>query len=95
MIERRHDLCFGHEARRTVAALGKDARQDLQCDVAGEMLVARAVDVTHAAGANPLADHIRSETTAGKVVVCRQQIGSDFTRWRLEKGGHSRLDREQ
>ena len=64
MIERGQDLRFALEAREPLGIRRKRVGQDLQRDVALQAGVARAVDLTHAAGAKDCADLIDSEARA-------------------------------
>jgi hypothetical protein len=64
MIERREDLCLTLEAREAIRIEREGLRQDLQRDVAIQFRIARAIDLTHAAGPERRLDFIRAEASA-------------------------------
>ena len=52
MIQRRQDFGFALETRDAIGVSGEDVEDDLDCDLAAEPRVARAVDLAHAARAS-------------------------------------------
>jgi hypothetical protein len=54
------------EAPQPVRVVGEGGRQDLDRDVALQALVARAIDLPHATGADDSHDLVRSEPGAGR-----------------------------
>jgi hypothetical protein len=51
VVELRENLCLAAEARQALGVLRESFRQDFQRDFALELVVKRAIDLTHAAGA--------------------------------------------
>jgi hypothetical protein len=64
MLERGQDLRFALESREPFSVGREELGQDLQRDVAAETRIARAIHLTHAAGAKRAGDLIRTETRA-------------------------------
>ncbi len=73
MVERGQDARLALEARQPVGIRGEHRRQHLDRDLAPEPRVARAIDLAHAAGANPLlhlinADPLSSHGHLGDII---------------------------
>ena len=64
VVERRQQARLAREARSTLGVGREMRRQDLYRDVASELVVARAIDLAHAAGAERRNDRVRSKLTA-------------------------------
>ena len=80
MIERGEEAGFAREARPALGVSGEVGRQDLDRDVAPELAVARAIDLTHAASTERRDDRVRAE-----LAVQHGRRGSESRRGRLEK----------
>src|ERR1051326_2371663 len=65
MVERREELRFADESVEPIGIARKQDRQNLERDAAIEFDVARAIDLAHPAGADPLHDFIAGDATAG------------------------------
>ena len=65
MIECGEDLRFALETRQPIGIPGEVERQDLDCDVATEFGVARAVDFAHAACTDQGADFVSANRVPG------------------------------
>ena len=61
MVQRRQRLRFAVEARQAVRIRGHRSRQHLDGDLAREVRVGRAIDLSHSAHANLGSDFIRAE----------------------------------
>ena len=57
---------FTFEAQEAIGIVGKQIRQDFQCDVAVEPGVARAIHLAHAPGADQPEDFIGAKARAGR-----------------------------
>ena len=68
MIQRREHPRFALEARAPVGIGRERERQDLDRDVAPELVVARAVDLAHAPDAEQRADRVRPEALADELI---------------------------
>jgi hypothetical protein len=79
VTERGQHAGFGHEARHAIVLIGKDARQDLQRDVATELRIACAIDVAHPARADTLANHVGAGAAS-------RQIDGRFLREHAQPG---------
>ena len=77
MIERREQTRFALEPREAIGAAGECARQDFDRDVAPELRVARAIDLAHAAGADPRLDLVDAQTASCEV---HDRLGVVLTR---------------
>ena len=66
MVERGEHLRFPLEARHPIAIEGNGSGQDLQRNVASELAVACAIDLTHPARAENRDDVVRPEPGAGR-----------------------------
>src|SRR5262249_34736123 len=49
MIQRRQHLCFALESREAIGIVREDRWKDLDCDVAIQFRIARAIDLAHPA----------------------------------------------
>ena len=79
VIERGEDLRLAREPRQPLAVAGEAGRQHLDGDVALQAVVARAIDLAHAAGPDRSDDLVVTECRAR-----RQHAGtSRFWRWRV------------
>ena len=78
MIERREDLRFALEAREPIRIGRERVRQDLQRDVAIQLRVARAIDLTHAARAEQRNHFVGTDTSA--VANGHENGVSDYSR---------------
>ena len=65
MIERRKQLRLSAEPGETIRIVGDGGQQYLDCDVAIQLRVARAVDLAHAARANGRNDFVGAKARAG------------------------------
>ena len=65
------DLCFAREARQAIGIQTEGRGQDLQRDIATELGVSRAIDLTHAAGAERRADLVTTDSRPGGERRCR------------------------
>jgi hypothetical protein len=65
VVERRDGLGLPSEARQTVGVQREGIGQNLQRNVTKQSRVTRAVDLTHATGAERRQDLVRTETCAG------------------------------
>ena len=61
MIVRRQDMCLTLDASEPLKVVCKCCREQLQSDIASELRIPRAVDLTHAAGAKYGQDFVRAE----------------------------------
>jgi hypothetical protein len=61
MIQRREHACFALEPRQPVRIVNDRVGQDLDCDVALEARVERAVDLAHPTGAERADDFVGTE----------------------------------
>ncbi len=69
MVERREQMRFALEPRAAIGTAGECARQDFDRDVAPELCVPRAIDLAHAARADPRLDLIDTQTASCQVHV--------------------------
>ena len=63
MIERSEDPCFAFEACEAIGVARESTRQNLDCDVASERRVARAVYLPHPAHAKRRDDFVRANVS--------------------------------
>ena len=66
MVQRSEDFSFALESGQAVDILYHGDRQNLDRDLALEVCVGRAIDLTHAARAERGQDLVRAETSAGR-----------------------------
>ena len=66
MIQRGADFRLALEAKQPFGIAGKGLGQELQRDIAIELRVARAIDLTHPAHADAGDDFIGTEACAGR-----------------------------
>ena len=64
MVERREHLRLAAESRQSIGIVGDDVRDDLERDVAVELVVPGAVDLAHASAADELEDLVGAKTRA-------------------------------
>ena len=64
MVERGQQARFAREAGAALGIGGEGGRQDLDRDVAPELAVARAIDLSHPAGAERRHNRVRAELLA-------------------------------
>ena len=66
MVQGRQRLRFARESREPVRVTGEYLREDFERDIAMELRVARAKDLTHPADADAGDDFIGTEACAGR-----------------------------
>ena len=74
MVEGRKQAGFPFESREPVRIGDKEWRENLDRDVTLELLVAGAIDLAHAASAQPLGDSIRPQSIARLQQALRQDL---------------------
>ena len=67
MVERREQTRFALESRAAIGAAGECGRQDFDRDVAPELCVPRAIDLAHAARADPRLDLVDAQTASCQI----------------------------
>jgi hypothetical protein len=70
MIDGREQPRFAREACEAFGVVGEGARHDLDRDVAPQPIIVGAVDLSHAAGAQPPRHAVGTETAIEQVVAC-------------------------
>ena len=75
MVERRDGVGLPVEAREAVGVVGGRVGQHLQGDLAAEPVVARAVDLSHAALAERRQDLVGAELLSGGSAMTRRIHG--------------------
>ena len=83
MRERGHRLRFTLESRQALGIRGEQFRQDLDRDVAIELVIARPIHLSHATGADGAEDFVRAESRAwweghrvGAVIIWGNRVGT-------------------
>jgi hypothetical protein len=61
VIQRRERFCFALKTSDAVGIGDEEVGQDLECDLASELRVARAINLAHASRANPGGDFVGAE----------------------------------
>ena len=61
MIERREKLCFALETSQPIGSVGESFRKDFDSDIALELRVPRAIDLSHATCADGLNNLVEAE----------------------------------
>jgi hypothetical protein len=69
VIERGQQAGFACEASPPFGIGREMRRQDLECDIAPQVAVVRAIDLTHAAGPERRDDRVWPESTADHLTV--------------------------
>ncbi len=64
MVQRREHVSLASEAREPIGIESHGGGQDLQRDIAIELRIARAIDLTHAAGPDCADDLVRANARA-------------------------------
>jgi hypothetical protein len=82
MIQRLEHLCLALEPRQPIGIACDEAREELDCDVASQRRIARAIDFAHAAGAQEGQDLIHADSMAGE----RRRAGIAHKPRRREQG---------
>ena len=66
MIQRGEEVCLTLKARKSLRVSGKRLREELQCDVAAKLRIARAIHVAHPTLADLGEDFVRAEAHAAR-----------------------------
>ena len=82
MVQRRRCARLELEAAQPLVILRRVSRQHLDCDLAAEPRVFRAIDLTHAAVSKRSDDFVRAETRAGSEHQCATPISHHHLTWR-------------
>ena len=75
VVECGERLCFAREPRKPVAVAGEHVGQYLECDIAVQLGISRAVDVAHGAGAERSDDFIGTHTNTSGEDLTTQRPG--------------------